>query len=151
MHSKDKIIYIKGSLIVFFMAIIFYMSNKPAVESNEVSYWVISVLEFCKIDINGFFGSLANFVVRKVAHFSEYFILSVLLYSFFIEKYRKVKSSQYAILISFIYACSDEIHQYFIPGRAAMFRDVVIDTAGAATAIGVIWAIKKLNNKKAKG
>lgn len=151
MKSRKKIINIKGSLVIVFMAVIFYMSHKPADKSNEISYWVISVLQLFNIDINSYFGSLANFAVRKAAHFSEYFILALLLYSFFKEKYKEHKSICLSIVISFVYACSDEIHQYFIPGRAMMFIDVVIDTAGAAVAMGIIWTIKKLNNKKSRG
>ena len=124
MKRRERISYIKGSLVIVFMAVIFYMSHKPAVESNEISGWVIYILKLCMIDINSFFGNLANFIVRKVAHFSEYFILSMLLYSFFSERNKILKSSYYAIIVSFIYACSDELHQYFIPGRAMLFRDV---------------------------
>ncbi|MNN38370.1 VanZ like family protein [compost metagenome] len=38
----------------------------------------------------------------------------------------------YAILIAFLYACTDELHQSFTPGRTAMVQDVVLDTIGAA-------------------
>ncbi|MHC1682036.1 MAG: VanZ family protein [Clostridiaceae bacterium] len=150
MEKREKIICLKGSLVIVFMAVIFYMSHKPANESNEISYGVISVLQLFNIDINSYFGNLANFAVRKAAHFSEYFILSLLLYSLFKEKYKIHKNVCLSIVVSFVYACSDELHQYFIPGRAMMFRDVVIDTAGAIVAMGIIWIIKKLNNKKSK-
>lgn len=148
MISKVNAKYLKGSLVVFFMIFIFYMSNKPAVESNELSYWVINVLETLKIDVNSFFGSFANFVVRKTAHFSEYFILAMLLYIFFREELNILKSTYFSILVSFFYACSDEFHQYFIPGRSMLFKDVLIDTSGAITAMAVIWIIKRIKNEK---
>ena len=34
-------------------------------------------------------------------------------------------------MLSFLYACSDEFHQFFIAGRSAQFTDVMIDTCGA--------------------
>ena len=37
-----------------------------------------------------------------------------------------------SIIFSFLYACTDEIHQIFVPGRSAQFRDVLIDTLGAS-------------------
>ena len=37
-----------------------------------------------------------------------------------------------SIIFSFLYACIDEIHQIFVPGRSAQFRDVLIDTLGAS-------------------
>ena len=37
-----------------------------------------------------------------------------------------------SIFLSFLYACTDEIHQIFVPGRSAQFRDVLVDTLGAS-------------------
>lgn len=36
---------------------------------------------------------------------------------------------------SVLYALSDEFHQFFVPGRAADWRDVVVDALGAALAV----------------
>ena len=36
----------------------------------------------------------------------------------------------------FIYACSDEFHQAFVPGRVGQFSDVLIDMIGVL--VGVI-------------
>lgn len=38
----------------------------------------------------------------------------------------------FTILICFLYAVCDEIHQYFVPGRACRVFDVLVDTAGSA-------------------
>ena len=48
---------------------------------------------------------------------------------------RLLKSLKNAGVIAFcfLYACSDELHQHFTPGRACMFTDVLIDTGGALT------------------
>ena len=35
------------------------------------------------------------------------------------------------------YAGTDEFHQRFVPGRAGVFRDALLDTAGAAVGIGL--------------
>lgn len=141
MKSKMNFKGIKLTLVIVFMAIIFYMSSKPADESNEISNEVIILLNMLNIHVNDFFGSLASFVVRKIAHFSEYAILVTLIYSYFRENLNKLRSTVYALIISFIYACSDEIHQYFVPGRSMMVRDVIIDTSGAAAALIIIWII----------
>ena len=42
-----------------------------------------------------------------------------------------VKTLLYSFLWSFAYSCSDEIHQLFVPGRAMLVRDVLIDSCGA--------------------
>lgn len=36
-----------------------------------------------------------------------------------------------AILLTILYGVSDEIHQYFVPGRSSEFYDIVADATGA--------------------
>lgn len=80
-----------------------------------------------------------DFVVKKIAHVIEFGILAIL-------SYRALKGSRLtqknaaisAILICFLFGASDELHQFFTPGRQARIRDVVIDTLGA-TAVLAIW------------
>lgn len=52
-----------------------------------------------------------------------------------------------SILLSFLYACTDEIHQIFVPGRSAQFRDVLIDTLGASFGTLIAYLIVKLITK----
>ncbi|UYJ41604.1 MAG: VanZ family protein [Lachnospiraceae bacterium] len=35
-------------------------------------------------------------------------------------------------MIAVLYACTDEYHQLFVPGRSGQLRDVMIDAVGAA-------------------
>ena len=44
-----------------------------------------------------------------------------------------------AVLLSFLYAISDEFHQSFTPGREPRIRDVAFDTIGASLAMLLIW------------
>lgn len=81
-----------------------------------------------------------SFPIRKAAHMLEYAILALLAYLSF---------SKYAItiIITFVYAMTDELHQRFVPGRAGMFTDVLIDTAGGLIMVGVLWCIAAIRNK----
>ena len=36
-----------------------------------------------------------------------------------------------SMIVTFLYACTDEFHQTFVPGRAGRFTDVLIDCTGA--------------------
>lgn len=55
-----------------------------------------------------------------------------------------------AFVIAVLYGMSDEIHQSFVPGRHPSPWDVLIDAAGAAVAVGVIWLRKSRNTKGTK-
>ena len=51
-----------------------------------------------------------------------------------------------ALIISFLYAISDEVHQLFVPGRAFSFYDILIDFLG----VGFSTFIYVQNLKKRK-
>jgi VanZ family protein len=46
-----------------------------------------------------------------------------------------------SLFTGFIYACTDEFHQYFIPGRGPSFRDVLVDTSGVVLGVVLLWVI----------
>jgi acetobutylicum phosphotransbutyrylase BH3707 len=90
--------------------------------------------------------------IRKIAHVTEFAILNI----FFInliyqlkEKF-KLKYLIISIILTFIYACTDEIHQIFVQGRTSSFIDVLIDTTGAITTSLIIYIIYKINFHKTK-
>lgn len=52
-----------------------------------------------------------------------------------------------SVVLAFTYACSDEIHQLFVPGRSGEFRDVCIDTCGASFGILLVWCVIRVARK----
>ena len=64
-------------------------------------------------------------------HIVEYFILSFLLYRGFRNSRYKNVAFSLAILIALVYGISDEMHQYFVPGRSFDFLDMGLDFLGA--------------------
>lgn len=133
---------LKWLAVAVWMGVIFIYSNQPAVVSSEKSGFVIEMFKALGLNLNSIFGDLASFVVRKTAHFTEYFILYILVYNAVLESKEKKKSLLYSIIIVFLYACSDEIHQIFIPGREGRIKDVMIDTSGGILAL-IIMAFTK--------
>lgn len=134
-------------LVLGWMLIIFLFSATPGDESSKQSQLVIDVLTTLGINVEGTFGEFASFVVRKSAHMTEYFILCGLVYNAIKDKFKCLKVFLYPLVISFLYACTDEFHQYFVPGRAGAFKDVMIDTTGAAIFILGLFIIKTIKNK----
>ncbi len=127
-------------LVIGWMLLIYIFSNQPAEVSNENNKFVIYVFNWLGLDLNSILGTFSDFIVRKAAHFIIYFILYILLYrAINTEKNSDIKGFIVPILIVFLYACSDEIHQAFVPGRGPAFRDVLVDTAGGLTAFLVVY------------
>ena len=58
------------------------------------------------------------------------------------------KAAIFAVIISFSYGISDEVHQMFTQGREARFRDTIIDGFGAGLAMYLIYKyISKLSKR----
>jgi VanZ family protein len=49
-----------------------------------------------------------------------------------------------AVVLSALYAGSDEIHQLFVPGRTSRLEDVLIDTLAALAGVAVLFAAIKM-------
>ena len=133
-----KKIHIKWVLVIAFMVMIFVFSSQPAVISDGNSKYIIKIFKVLGISLDSIFGSLANFAVRKSAHFLEYLVLSLLIYNAVRETHSISRSIFLSVGLVFCYACTDEIHQLFVPGREGRFRDVMIDTSGGAMAMLIV-------------
>ena len=135
------------------MGLIFFLSSQQAADSNQLS---TGITEFIIDRLSGIFPEVSpkvqwiNHIVRKNAHFIAYLVLGIFLVNaFYLNGSRGWKAFILALLISSLYAASDEFHQTFVPGRSGELRDVMIDTAGALTGIGM-YMIMWMRFKKEK-
>lgn len=136
-------------LVAVWMVVIFQFSDKPAQRSDTQSLFIIKQINIIANNL-GFKGELLNndwnYFVRKAAHTCEYAMLGILLFlAFSSTGIVNKKLLVYTILICVIYAVTDEIHQAFVPGRAAKVTDVLIDTFGSLIGIGLIKVFGFLN------
>lgn len=70
-------------------------------------------------------------LVRKAAHFSEYFSVGFLSYSLVLLWHGRWKRGRTIVLSQLVLsAVLDELHQYFVPGRYASVKDVLLDSVG---------------------
>ena len=142
----------KQEIILFlpamaWMALIFFMSHMPGGESGVLSQKIADFLQDSGINLFKLFGDKTVWVIRKMAHMTEYGILYILLMlPFRFKKNGKVIS----LLISVIFAATDEIHQGFIPRRVPSFLDVAFDSLGACFAFGFTYIFGGVFNKKTK-
>lgn len=54
----------------------------------------------------------------------------------------------YCLSLCFFYACSDEFHQLFVPGRSGEFRDVCIDLLGSCIGLLLFFLLKKVVHRR---
>lgn len=143
---------LKGLIVLVWMIVIFSFSNQPAEESNKLSDGFINntIIKVYEV-FNGAASeekqeeliSKYSYPIRKLAHFTIYFILGVLVFIFLNQYIENKNIIIYSLLICFIYACTDEFHQYFIDGRYCSFIDVFIDSLGSLISI-LLLSIKLL-------
>lgn len=88
-------------------------------------------------------------IARKLAHFSIYTLGGILL-ALNINEYalNNKKKFLFSCLAGFIYSVTDETHQIFIPGRAGMITDVVIDTIGVVLGVALVWVVIEIIKRK---
>ena len=142
-------------LTILWMSLIFFMSAQPAPESTETSLSVGQMI--CTVFVPGYkdmstteqmrLAKKIDHPVRKTAHATEYAILTVLV-SLAIPYHGK-RNYLLSLCITVAYAASDEIHQYFVPGRACMATDVVIDSCGAFVGLLIVFLVERLRQKAA--
>lgn len=85
-----------------------------------------------------------QFPVRKGAHMSEYAVFTALVYAALMVDGMKMRLRGAAAFgITVLFACSDEFHQLFVPGRSGRFADVLIDATGALIAVLICRAIDR--------
>ncbi|MBU5269922.1 VanZ family protein [Clostridium cochlearium] len=145
--SKNNKKILKYILVLVWMIIIFKFSSDPAEISDGKSGFIIEVINSLGINISSTLGEFTNFAIRKTAHVGEYFILTLLLISALKEDLKIEKTYWLSILVTFLYACSDEIHQRFVPGRAGRFSDVLIDLFGGILAVFIVKLFKNFKNR----
>lgn len=121
------------------MAVIFFLSSDYFSAANAAP--------FMKRLLSALFPHLADphvenlvWILRKLGHVSEYFILAILLMRA-LESQFSEPSPKHLIIgsmsLTVIYAASDELHQAFVPSRTASLTDVLIDALGGI--MGTLW------------
>ncbi len=133
---------VKLLLLIIWMALIFFFSAQPDVQSEETSnlaaeiiYRIYAFLMANNVHIEqGEF--MLRFIqpIRKLAHFTEFMILGILIFINMME-YTDRKIALKSFILGTAYAVSDEIHQLFVKNRYCSINDMFIDSAGCLLGI----------------
>lgn len=151
-YCKKRILF--ALLVIVWMVTIFCFSN----ENGETSQGTSDIITNAIININEGLEKnreIISFCVRKLAHFSIYFVGGILLFEFY-NTFEVADKRVFGMsaLTGISYACFDEFHQLFISGRSGQFRDVCIDSTGIIVALIIMIVIankcKKIKKNTSK-
>ena len=153
-NKLDKTLVVDGVITLLIMGMIFAFSAQDATESSALSDGLAyRIIDGVRSFIPGMTMDTMTFVIRKMAHFTEYTVLGIFVTRTAQDVRRLVESAEQkgaaalrnaytkAWSLGIIYATSDEYHQYFVPGRACQFRDVCIDSAGVLLGVLLVWCL----------
>lgn len=142
---------LKLLLVIVWLVIIFLFSSSTGNSSNGLSKGIINkgIIIYEKVtntDVNNkLIIKKLNYPIRKLAHYSIFFILGILVYLFLLTTNidNKVLIS---IFICVFCALLDETHQIYTSGRTPKILDIFIDSFGSISSISILY----LKNKKSK-
>lgn len=145
--SKKKFI-IKLILVIIWLGVIFYLSNSNGYETGKQSHFISKIAITNTLKVTNLFQitnvDLTNKneidiiidkyhpFIRKIAHFTEFFVLSILVL-LLIQETLLDKKYLFVVMFCLTIAIWDEIHQLFISQRNGNLIDVLIDTSGGIT------------------
>lgn len=131
-------------LTLFWLSVIYGFSGEDSTSSDQTSGKVTETV--LTVTVKNFKEKSAsekdalikkyNHPIRKLAHFSEYAVLGVLVcltVLSFIGPSRAL--AFYSLLCCIFFSSADEFIQRFMPGRSCRLTDVLIDSSGALLGI----------------
>lgn len=142
---------IKLLLVIIWLVIIFLFSSSSGTSSNSLSKGIINkgIVVYEKItntDVNNkLIIKKLNYPIRKLAHYSIFFILGILVYLFLLTTNIDNKVL-FSIFICILCALLDETHQIYTSGRTPKILDIFIDSFGSISSISILY----FKNKKSK-
>jgi VanZ family protein len=128
-------------LSVIAWALLISWASTDMFSAGHTSRYILSALHWLFPRASAETLDLLHFLIRKSAHFTEYFVLSFLLLRAIRGEHRgwQIRWAIAALAIAAAYSALDEFHQSFVPSRTASPWDSLLDTTGAATAQFLLW------------
>lgn len=123
-------------LTFLLMTVIFIFSSRPGDLSIQDSAWFLDKAKIMDeeeaLDTSNMQAMVVQRKIRKADHIILFASLAMLIYaSIYGYAGKALESGVISWLLTILFAISDEIHQYFVPGRSAQLQDVIRDGKGA--------------------
>jgi VanZ family protein len=135
--------------VILWMCFIFWMSTDTFSFEHTASL-VESTLYVLFPRASAQAVDLIHTLIRKLGHFSEFFVLGILLFRAFrggTSKKWSWRWTSLTLIILFTYAASDEFHQSFTQSRGASVKDVGIDALGGILSLIVIALVYRRHRR----
>ena len=117
-------------LTIAWILFIFSFSMQSGEESSQISGGIVSQVLAIVFPQGFAYAEQLEFLIRKLAHFAEYFVLGVLVLQT-LKQTRCPRQVIVGLLICVLVASCDETIQLFSGGRSGKIADVVLDSVGA--------------------
>ena len=142
-------------IVIAIMAFIFFQSALPADLSSEESGRVVDLIVRLFRGVAPIDRETLVFIVRKGAHFTEYMILGGFLVPA-VKEWMAVDTTPVPVvreritawLAGTLYAVTDEIHQFYVPGRSCELRDIGIDSCGVLAGVLVVSLLVRSKERR---
>jgi VanZ family protein len=82
-------------------------------------------------------------LIRKLGHFTEFFVLAMLLFRALREGRRPLwewRGAVWTLSVVLLYSVADEVHQHFVPSRSGVWSDSLLDFFGGCCAVALLYA-----------
>jgi VanZ family protein len=128
-------------LPVIAWALLISWASTDMFSTSHTSRYIVPALHWLFPHASAEILDRLHFLIRKSAHFTEYFVFSFLLLRPIRGVHRgwRIRWAIAALAIAAAYSALDEFHQSFVPSRTASPWDSLLDTTGAATAQFLLW------------
>lgn len=110
--ANIRIFVVRWLPLLLWMAAIFFVSHQPSHSIPKLGAWDV--------------------LIKKGAHFLAYAVLALLAYRVTIDTQ---KPYGIALIVTAVYALTDEWHQTLVPMRNGTVTDALIDGTGGAVAL----------------
>lgn len=142
MKIKKIISYL---LLLFWMGLIFYLSNQTgSVSGTESGHILYNILNFFHVSNIDSVIEIIHNPIRECMHAFEYFVLGILVMNVLSNNNIKNNIIIISVSLCFIYATTDEIHQVFVPNRTFEYLDIFLDLVGSLLGSYLFKIVKKI-------